>query len=152
MNAAIETLKGLQAFPVNAAILARSGKIVAVNDGWKTFARQNELRLPNFGIGANYLKFCETGEQPSRFATELRELLAGRQKLLTFIYPCHSRTRKRWFSLIALPLSLHKPAGAALLHINLTDALRRERRVAPMSRVWQTRPLKTRGTRTLSAT
>ena len=50
-------------------------------------------------------------------------MLAGRLDLLTLIYPCHSPTRERWFSLIGMPLSLDKPAGVALLHVNLTDML-----------------------------
>lgn len=124
MNGVVETLKELKALPVNAAILDASGTIVAVNDTWKDFARRNGLRLPNFGIGSNYVQYCGShGPNSSRFTTDLKELLAGRQKLLTLIYPCHSQTEKRWFSLIGLPLSLDKPAGVALLHINLTDTL-----------------------------
>jgi DNA-binding CsgD family transcriptional regulator len=117
-------MKDLTALPVNAAILNPSGIIVAVNDTWKDFARQNGLRLPNFGVGLNYLQFCESGGlYPSLGAADLKELLAGQKKLLTLIYPCDSPTKKRWFSLIGLQLSPDKPAGVALLHINLTDTL-----------------------------
>lgn len=119
-------MKKLRALPVNAAILDTSGTIVAVNDTWKDFARQNGLRLPNFGIGSNYLQFCGSdGPYPSLSATGLKELLVGQKKLLTLIYPCDSPTKKRWFSLIGLQLSPDKPAGVALLHINLTDRLPR---------------------------
>jgi DNA-binding CsgD family transcriptional regulator len=117
-------MKELRALPVNAAILNASGKIVAVNDTWKDFARQNGLRLPNFGVGLNYLQFCESGgPYPSLSAADLKELLVGRKKLLTLIYPCDSPRKKRWFSLIGLQLSPDRPAGVALLHINLTDTL-----------------------------
>ena len=117
-------MKELRALPVNAAILDASGTIVAVNDTWKDFARQNGLRLPNFGVGLNYLKFCESGGRyPSLSAADLKELLVGQKKLLTLIYPCDSPTKKRWFSLIGLQLSPDRPAGVALLHINLTDTL-----------------------------
>ena len=71
-------MKELRALPVNAAILNASGTIVAVNDTWKDFARQNGLRLPNFGVGLNYLQFCESdGPYPSLSATDLKELLVG---------------------------------------------------------------------------
>src|SRR4051812_25838628 len=117
-------MKELTALPVTAAILDTSGTIVAVNDTWKDFARQNGLRLKNFGIGANYLQFCGSdGPYPSLSAMDLQELLIGQKKLLTLIYPCDSPTTKRWFSLIGLHLSPDKPAGVALLHINLTDTL-----------------------------
>ena len=117
-------MKELKALPVNAAILDASGTIVAVNDTWKDFARQNGLRLPNFGVGLNYLQFCEShGPYPSLSAADLKELLSGQKKLLTLIYPCNSPTKKRWFSLIGLQLSPDRPAGVALLHINLTGTL-----------------------------
>ena len=99
-------MKELRALPVNVAILDTSGTIVDVNDTWKEFARQNGLRLPNFGIGSNYLQFCVSdGPYPSLSAANLKELLAGQKKLLTLIYPCDSPTNKRWFSLIGLHLS-----------------------------------------------
>jgi DNA-binding CsgD family transcriptional regulator len=124
MKGAVETLRELKALPVNAVILDASGTIVAVSDTWKDFARQNGLQLPNFGIGLNYLQFCGSdGPYPSLLAADLTELLARRRNLLTLIYPCHSPTEKRWFSLIGLPLSPDKQAGVALLHINLTDTL-----------------------------
>ena len=117
-------MKELRALPVNVAILDTSGTIVDVNDTWKEFARQNGLRLPNFGIGSNYLQFCVSdGPYPSLSAANLKELLAGQKKLLTLIYPCDSPTNKRWFSLIGLHLSPDKGAGVALLHINLTGTL-----------------------------
>ena len=98
-------MKELRALPVNVAILDTSGTIVDVNDTWKEFARQNGLRLPNFGIGSNYLQFCVSdGPYPSLSAANLKELLAGQKKLLTLIYPCDSPTNKRWFSLIGLQL------------------------------------------------
>ncbi len=103
------------------AIIDPSGTIVAVNDTWKLFARQNGLRLPNFGIGSNYLDYCLSDESlPSLRAKELKELLAGQRSLVTLIYPCHSPKQKRWFSLIAFPLSFDDQAGVAILHIDLT--------------------------------
>ena len=124
MKAAIEAFEAVKALPVSAAIFDASGTIVAVNDTWKAFGRRNRLRIPNSGVSSNYLQFCGTGElHSSRFVRDLRELLAGRVDLLTFIYPCHSVSEQRWFCLIGLPLSLDKPAGVALLHVNLTDML-----------------------------
>ncbi len=114
----------LTTLPVSTAILDPSGMIVAVNDTWKLFARRNGLRLPNFGIGANYLNHCLSDEsRPSLRPRELKELLTGQRRLVTLIYPCHSPRKKRWFSLIAFPLSLDHKAGVAILHIDLTPIL-----------------------------
>jgi DNA-binding CsgD family transcriptional regulator len=124
MRRAVATFEGLKSLPASVVILDASGTIVAVNDTWKEFGRRNGLRIPHSAIGSNYLRYCKSEEPRSRrFAKELRALLAGQLDLLTFIYPCHSPTRERWFSLIGLPLALKKPAGVALLHVNLTDML-----------------------------
>jgi DNA-binding CsgD family transcriptional regulator len=119
-----ETASELRTLPVSTAILDPSGTIVAVNDTWELFARRNGLRLPNFGIGVNYLNYCLSDEsRPSLRPKELKELLAGQRSLVTLIYPCHSPTEKRWFSLIAFPLSLDHEAGIAILHIDLTPTV-----------------------------
>jgi DNA-binding CsgD family transcriptional regulator len=70
-------------------------------------------------VGANYLQYCVDAQ----FRTDLEAFLAGRLDLLTLVYPCHSHSEERWFSLIGVPLSLGKPNGVALLHVNLTAVL-----------------------------
>jgi DNA-binding CsgD family transcriptional regulator len=121
MKKTVKAFEALKALPVSVAILDTSGTIVAVNDAWKEFGRRNGLAIPNAGIGSSYLQYCPSGE--SKFTAKLRELLAGRLDLLTLVYPCDSPTEKRWFSLIGVPLSQAKPAGVALLHVNLTRML-----------------------------
>jgi DNA-binding CsgD family transcriptional regulator len=121
METLIKTLKTL---PVSTATLDASGTIVAVNDAWKDFGRRNGLRIPNSGVGSNYLQYCRgKGLRLTRFKKDLKDLLAGRLDLLTSIYPCHSPNKKRWFCLVGVPFPPARPAGAALLHVNLTDML-----------------------------
>lgn len=126
MKSEAATFKALKTLPASVAILDASGRIVAVNDTWKDFGRRNGLRLDRFAVGSDYLQFCR-GSEPGlrRFARNLEALLAGRLDLLTHVYPCHSPTRQRWFSLIGVPLSRDEPAGVALLHVNFTDMLPR---------------------------
>jgi DNA-binding CsgD family transcriptional regulator len=124
MRAVATKFEGLKSLPASVVILDASGTIVAVNDTWKRFGRRNGLRIPHSCIGSNYLQYCRSDDPHSRrFVRRLRALLAGRLDLLTLIYPCHSPTRARWFSLIGMPLSLDKPTGVALLHVNLSDML-----------------------------
>jgi len=116
--------EGLKSLPASVAIVDSSGTIVAVNKNWEQFGRRNGLRVPRSAVGLSYLHYCPTDEPNSRrFVTQLKALLAGRRDLLTFIYPCHSRTQARWFCLIGLPLSLSKSGGVALMHVNLTTML-----------------------------
>jgi DNA-binding CsgD family transcriptional regulator len=121
MKRVVEAFEVLKALPVSAAILDASGTIVSVNGTWKEFGRGNGLSIPDSGIGSNYLQYCAAGEP--KFKTELGALLAGKLDLLTLVYPCHSPGEERWFSLIGVPLSLSKPVGVALMHVNLTGML-----------------------------
>ncbi|MTD92803.1 hypothetical protein GIW81_00460 [Hyphomicrobium sp. xq] len=99
----------------------RSGRIVAVNKAWKDFGRRHGLCVPNFGVGANYLSHADFESADSlRLVTELRDLLDGKLKLLTRLYPCHSPTERRWFFMIGLPLAEYGQSGVALLHVDLT--------------------------------
>lgn len=118
MEALIQALKTL---PVSAVVLDASGTIVAVNRTWKEFGRRNGLRIPDWGVGASYLKYSRRN---GRFVRDLKDLLAGRIDLLTTVYPCHSPNQKRWFLFVGLPFPLDKPTGAALLHVNLTTMLK----------------------------
>ncbi len=77
----------------------RVGTIVAANDTWKEFGRRNGLRIPNWGFGANYLKYSGgKGFRSTRIVRDLKDLLAGRLDLLTAIYPCHSLAGFRFLS------------------------------------------------------
>ena len=130
MKRVVEAFEVLKALPVSAAILDATGTIVAVNDTWKEFGRRNGLSIPDSGIGSNYLQYCTAGEP--KFKTDLRALLTGKLDLLTLVYPCHSPSEERWFSLIGVPLSLGKPAGVALMHVNLTGMLTPQISASPM--------------------
>lgn len=53
-----ETLINIEALPVSAVILDKSGKIVGVNEVWKEFGRRNGLGLAKSGLGFSYLDHC----------------------------------------------------------------------------------------------
>ena len=118
----LQKLSAIQALPVSIAVLDSRGTIVGVNGRWERFGRRNGLRLPRAGVGLNYLDYCNAPGS-SRLLRDLRALLSGRLDLLTLIYPCHSPTKRRWFVLSGVPLSLGAPAGVALVHTDLTGIL-----------------------------
>jgi DNA-binding CsgD family transcriptional regulator len=104
---------------VNAVLLDRSGAIVCVSQGWKAFAQEAGLKLPDFGVGQNYLRHCAYADrESSRIVEGIVHLLGGRIDFLSFIYPCHTPARRRWFLLLGFPRV--KDELTALLHIDIT--------------------------------
>jgi DNA-binding CsgD family transcriptional regulator len=126
-------LQALSSLPVSVAILDPRGTIVAVNDAWTEFGRRNGLRLQDSAVGSNYLEYAASDDPDSgRLVRDLKKLLARRLDVLTAVYPCHSPSEQRWFSLIGLPLAAATSSGVALLHINLTNMLPLPTRAAPI--------------------
>lgn len=125
MQGSAERIRAVKALPVNVAILDRSGTVVDVNKGWKEFGRLNGMTLPVSGVGSKYLDYCDpTDANQAGFAGSLIDLLDGKLDLLTYVYPCHSPRKKRWFAMLGMPISMDRPTlGVALLHVNFTEML-----------------------------
>lgn len=119
----LQPLLALTALTVNVAVLDATGRIIGVNAAWQDFADANGLRLPNYGVGLSYLEYCGADRQGKVLRRDIQDLLDGEGDVVTATYPCHSPRQVRWYLLVGLPLSRAEPAGALLLHTNLTDVL-----------------------------
>ncbi len=125
----------LNALTVHLAVLDATGTIVAVNDAWRTFARENgdpELRYT--GIGVNYFTVCQhaSGKRSQEAAPVLdgmKAVLTGKLPIFEIEYPCHSPKEERWFVLRAVPLRGERP-GLLIAHTNVTEQRRMARAVA----------------------
>lgn len=116
----------LNALPPNIALLDEQGKIMAVNESWKKFTLQNNLGMPNYGIGYSYLAISEKAigidkNEVNILTRGINEVIRGEKKAFTMEYPCHLPTEKRWFQLVIAPLAEKNGKGAVVLHINITD-------------------------------
>ena len=102
LRAGAERATFLDELPEHAAVVERSGTIVAVNKAWKRFAEDNGAETEKVSEGANYLGVCDaaTGEQSEyarSFAEGLRSVLSGAERRFALEYPCHSPTERHWF-------------------------------------------------------
>ena len=102
VRAGAERATFLDELPEQAAIVERSGTIVAVNRAWKRFAKDNGADLGKVSEGANYLGVCdgatsEQSEEARSFAEGLRSVLSGKEERFALEYSCHSPTERRWF-------------------------------------------------------
>lgn len=114
------------------AVLDEGGVIVAVNEAWNEFARQNgDPTLGNTGIGVNYLGICQEavnqGDSDAAQALKgLQEILAGRQSKFDMEYPCHSPDEERWYQLSATPMT-GDLGGIVVSHVSISQRKEAER-------------------------
>src|SRR3954447_246162 len=93
----------LDALTMAVALLDRSGTIIAVNHGWRAFARDNGGNSPAPSLVCNYLDVCDRvsgvdGLTARNTANGIRAVLAGGPELY-LEYPCHAPDQQRWFQL-----------------------------------------------------
>jgi PAS domain S-box-containing protein len=113
------------------AVLDRTGKIIAVNDAWKQFARDNGAgEGARIGVGSNYLDVCRrAADQRSPKAlqalTGIQAVLEGSAPYVEFEYPCDSPTEPRSFLMSVTPLKT-ADGGAVVKHTDVTELRRAE--------------------------
>lgn len=115
----------LDALPAQVCLLDTNGDILDVNKAWKQFATENGFSGNNFGIGKNYLKSFESSsiefpDDTKKVADGCLAVLSGKLSQFEMEYPRHSPTEKKWFKMTITPLSTEKPAGAVVMHNDVT--------------------------------
>lgn len=130
----------LDALPAHIAVLDGDGRILAVNNSWLRFARENgDPNHPSVRAGADYLQVCrDAARENAPLAQEalegIQDVLSGRRPQFVMEYPCHSPTQQRWFLMHVVPARLETtpPAGtdegcrAVVTHLDITERKRAE--------------------------
>ena len=119
----------LNALTASIAVLDHRGVIVAVNEAWKRFARENGGDDAAF-VGSNYFAACATAMRdadPTVQAVDaaFRALKSGDQDRFSVEYPCHSRTTERWFEM-RMSRSPREPHYIVVAHEDITLRKRTE--------------------------
>lgn len=125
----------IDALTAHVALLDSEGEIVAVNEAWKRFSDANGSRLPDYGIGSNYLEMLrKVAEHPeaatcsskedrhiaSSVVAGIESVLNGRSAKFQMEYPCHAPWEKRWFLLTVTPYLPGSHISAVVSHENIT--------------------------------
>jgi PAS domain S-box-containing protein len=118
--------KTIDALPDHLAVLDKCGIILAVNDSWRRFAREEGLGMPHHGVGQDYLRVCDQAIGPDRevalkVATEVRRGLMKGKGAFRLEYPCHSPTEQRWFQLVGNCFTCGAANYMVLAHQNITS-------------------------------
>ena len=126
----------LNSLPEQIAVLDKHGTIIAVNEAWERFAKENALlnNARNLLAGTDYLEVCRcsaaTGDIFAREALRgLQALQSGQKEEFVMEYPCITPYNERWF-LMHARLMKNNPEGLIVAHLDITamklaqDALR----------------------------
>jgi diguanylate cyclase (GGDEF)-like protein/PAS domain S-box-containing protein len=124
----------LGALPAQVALLDAKGVIVSVNDAWRRFGTPKLNIGPGHAAGLNYLRLCDdvdANEVPEagRIAGGIRAVLSRRLKCFSIEYPCHSRSKQRWFLFTATPLPKSNARGAVIMHLDVSAKRQDEEKV-----------------------
>ncbi len=114
------------------AVLDAQGVIVATNNAWRQFAKENGLLEPNQDmLGGNYLEACKNafdqpyGDEANTAQAGIMAVLAGERETFHLEYPCHSPNQQRWFQMNVSPLQGSRP-GVVVSHKNITERKKAE--------------------------
>ncbi|HYM02344.1 MAG TPA: PAS domain S-box protein [Stellaceae bacterium] len=125
----------LDALPAHVALLDREGRILSVSRSWNEFAAASGIDA-TMPVGHSYFEFCDArcwGELSQGIADGLNAVLSGRQAQFSVDHPSDHGAWRRWYRLMAAPLTTGDSAGAVVMHLDVTsnklaeEALRREK-------------------------
>lgn len=110
------------------AVVDKSGIVVAVNDAWRRFSRENSdvsVDQRRVGIGSNFFAACRQREDP--YADQARAAEAGVHAVLnggmarfSMEIVCATETRELWFMMAVTPLKL-SDGGAVINYTDISD-------------------------------
>lgn len=116
----------LSSLSAHIAVLDKAGNIIAVNEAWNRFARENgDSSLARTAVGANYLDAClhATGlprADAQRALEGIQSVLNGSLHHFGMDYSCDSPREKRWFQMSVTPLSAGG-RGAVISHLDISQ-------------------------------
>jgi two-component system NarL family sensor kinase len=90
----------IDALNAQVALLDETGKIIAVNQSWRSFAETNGYIGADKGVGRNYLEICESAgecEEARLVGDAIRLLVSGEREEFCCIYQFVGGTEESWF-------------------------------------------------------
>lgn len=113
------------------AVLDRDGRIIAVNESWRRFARErtpSALQLAGTGIGINFLDVCrnthgEHQDSARQAYHGVLNVLQGHSDAFSFDCPCQSPHEQMWFIMNVTPLR-SGIGGAVVTYLDITEIKR----------------------------
>ncbi|MCL4859464.1 MAG: PAS domain S-box protein [Caldilineaceae bacterium] len=116
----------LDALTSHIAILDETGVILAVNEAWRRFGRDNGSQSGGNDVGANYLAITDAAaseetENAAEIAAALRNIVLGNITEAHVEYPCHSPFAERWFIAHISGFDDRGQRRVVIAHENISD-------------------------------
>ncbi|MBI3519710.1 MAG: PAS domain S-box protein [Bacteroidetes bacterium] len=108
------------------AVVNSEGYILAVNNSWRIFAKENgDATLLSTGVGSNYFEVCEkairaNAEMSVEALKGIKDVFSGMTEDFYLEYPCHSPREKRWFGMRVMKFDSDEPL-VVVTHQNITE-------------------------------
>jgi diguanylate cyclase (GGDEF)-like protein/PAS domain S-box-containing protein len=123
----------LNALPAHVILLNTEGEIASVNAAWRRLRCKSALLDRTYDVGTDYLARCDETEgddaaDAHRAAAGIRSVLSGRTPRFTLEYHFDFDAVSYWYLLSVTPLNEEHPAGAVVMHLDISDQKRGERR------------------------
>jgi PAS domain S-box-containing protein len=124
----------LRSLSSHIAVIDGVGNIIAVNEAWQRFAKENgDPLLQSTGEGMNYLEVCRNSVlQGEMMAAEvihgILDVLEDKRSVFYLEYPCHTPEKLRWFAMRALKFD-GEETMVVITHQDITERKLSEERL-----------------------
>ncbi|MEO8712333.1 MAG: PAS domain S-box protein, partial [Parafilimonas sp.] len=108
------------------AVINDSGTIIAINQAWDDFAKENGVTsLERVSTGSNYFGVCKkafaSGEAFAGLALDgIQSVFKKERQSFELEYPCHSPSEKRWFTMHVSNFG-DDESKVVISHLNITE-------------------------------
>ena len=118
----------LDALTANVAVVDGQGEILAVNEAWVQSVDLYDLKLRDYGLGCNYLAFCDRLKSPGgdAVAAGLRGLIAGGSGPFRHEYALPLENHSIWVKLSAVRVGRVNDPSLIISHEDISTQRRAE--------------------------
>ncbi|MEQ9410232.1 MAG: PAS domain S-box protein [Fuerstiella sp.] len=125
----------LDSLSAHVAVLDATGRIVATNRAWKSFAASNDTAWQTVSEGTNYLAVCDQAAvdgdaDAAAAALAIRRVIAGEEEGWFHEYPCHAPHEPRWFYCRVTRFPDNGAVHVFVSHANITAMKRAQEELA----------------------
>ena len=119
----IDRFRVLSAIPVPVALLDGDGVVRLVNRAWETFSADTVPPFLDCGVGADYLRVCDAGDDASAASAikTVRRVIDGDSDGGQIEYPSHGDGEKHWFAMSVSRIDDDGPFRAAVVHQDVSQ-------------------------------